>query len=151
MSNEGSGEITYQFLKFNGYNVDVWEWIRNFIPHFIIDVITYPCCDEVKPCYEKCPCSFLPINTIRCRRYPAIYFQLDSLTVSLQSLNGICQRCTMRCEMPLKRWKFQWITGAHNGRQVTHDSVHLGSTWTTQLWPPISRGHFFQVTHERHS
>ena len=25
--------------------VEVWEWIRNFIPHFIGDVITYPCND----------------------------------------------------------------------------------------------------------
>ena len=31
-------EITYSFLK-------VKEWIINFIPHFIMDVITYPCWD----------------------------------------------------------------------------------------------------------
>ena len=35
-------EITYPFSNFNGAIVDVFEWISNFIPHFIIDVITYP-------------------------------------------------------------------------------------------------------------
>ena len=36
------GEITYPF---NGCTVEVWEWIRYFIPHFIMDVITYSCWD----------------------------------------------------------------------------------------------------------
>ena len=31
-------EITYSFPNFNGVAVEVWEWISNFIPHFIIDV-----------------------------------------------------------------------------------------------------------------
>ena len=34
--------MTYPFPNFNGYTVEVWEWIRNLIPYFIIDVITYP-------------------------------------------------------------------------------------------------------------
>ena len=36
------GEITYQFPNFNGATVEVWKWIRKFIPHFIEHVITYP-------------------------------------------------------------------------------------------------------------
>ena len=43
-------EITYPFLNFNGCTVEVYEWISNFIPHFIIDVITYPCFKMVHPC-----------------------------------------------------------------------------------------------------
>ena len=35
-------EITYPFLNFNGCTVEVQEWISNFIPHFIMDVTTYP-------------------------------------------------------------------------------------------------------------
>ena len=31
------------FNNYNGCTVGVWEWISNFIPHFIMDVITYPC------------------------------------------------------------------------------------------------------------
>ena len=30
---------------FNGCTTEVWEWISYFIPHFIMDVITYPCWD----------------------------------------------------------------------------------------------------------
>ena len=37
-------EITYPFP--NGETVEVWERLSNFIPHFIMDVITYPCQDE---------------------------------------------------------------------------------------------------------
>ena len=36
------GEITYPFQDFNGCTVEVYEWISNFIPYFITDVITYP-------------------------------------------------------------------------------------------------------------
>ena len=34
--------ITYPFVNFNGATVDVLEWTKNFIPHFIGHVITYP-------------------------------------------------------------------------------------------------------------
>ena len=36
------GEINYPFQNFNDCTVEAWEWVNNFIPHFIIDVITYP-------------------------------------------------------------------------------------------------------------
>ena len=38
-------EITNPFSNFNSTTIEVWEWISNFIPHFITDVITYPCWD----------------------------------------------------------------------------------------------------------
>ena len=38
-------KITYLFPNSNGYTVEGLEWISNFIPHFVIDVITNPCCD----------------------------------------------------------------------------------------------------------
>ena len=34
-------EITSPFPNFKG-NVEVWNWVYYFMPHFIIDVITYP-------------------------------------------------------------------------------------------------------------
>ena len=37
-------EITYPFPNINGATIEVWEWINNFIPYFIMGVITYPCC-----------------------------------------------------------------------------------------------------------
>ena len=35
-------EITYQFPNFNSCILEFWELISYFIPHFIMDVITYP-------------------------------------------------------------------------------------------------------------
>ena len=32
-------ENGWPFRNFNGCNVEVWDWIRNFIPNFIVDVI----------------------------------------------------------------------------------------------------------------
>ena len=37
-------EITYQLSNFNDAAVEVWNWIRNSIPHFPVHVTTYPCC-----------------------------------------------------------------------------------------------------------
>ena len=37
--------IYYNVLDYITYNREVWEWISNFIPHFIGHVITYPCSD----------------------------------------------------------------------------------------------------------
>ena len=38
-------EITCPFPNFNGCTVEVWGWISDSIPHFMINVITYPCWD----------------------------------------------------------------------------------------------------------
>ena len=45
MSSKVCGEITFPFPNFSGATIEVWEWISNFIPHFSVDVITYPCWD----------------------------------------------------------------------------------------------------------
>ena len=41
MSSEVCDEIPFPFLNFNGYTVEVWERISNFIMRIIMDVITY--------------------------------------------------------------------------------------------------------------
>ena len=38
-------EITYPFPNFNCCTVEFWELISNFIPHFIMDLMTHPCWD----------------------------------------------------------------------------------------------------------
>ena len=38
-------EITYQYPEFNSYIIEVWEWTSNYIPHFVMDVISYLCLD----------------------------------------------------------------------------------------------------------
>ena len=46
MHSKVRNENTYPFPSVNGRCVEYWEWISNFIPHFIMDVITYPCWDS---------------------------------------------------------------------------------------------------------
>ena len=46
-------EITYPFPNFNAATVEVWEWICNFITHFIMNVIAYPCWDLNKTMLVK--------------------------------------------------------------------------------------------------
>ena len=38
-------KLTYQFPNFNGATVEVWEWVSNFTPHVMMDVINCPCRD----------------------------------------------------------------------------------------------------------
>ena len=45
MSSKVWDEITYPFANFNICTVEVWDWISNFFPQFIMDVLTYPCWD----------------------------------------------------------------------------------------------------------
>ena len=35
-------ELTYISLNFNDATVEVWEFISNYIPHIMVDMITYP-------------------------------------------------------------------------------------------------------------
>ena len=49
-------KITYPFPNFNGCTVEVWEWIINFIPHFIMFVITYYWLNYVG---KRGPCSLI--------------------------------------------------------------------------------------------
>ena len=46
MPNKVLDEIIYPFQNVNGSTIEVWKWISDFILHFIMDVITYPCWDE---------------------------------------------------------------------------------------------------------
>ena len=39
-------EITNPNINFNGATVDVWQWINDFIPKFVMEVITYPRWDQ---------------------------------------------------------------------------------------------------------
>ena len=56
--NKIENEITYPFPKFKGCTVEFGrEWISNFIPRFMMDVITYPCQDP--------NCSDLTSNNVR--------------------------------------------------------------------------------------
>ena len=42
--------ITYPFPIFNGYTVEIWEWISNFTPHFILMSLLLHAWTKVNPC-----------------------------------------------------------------------------------------------------
>ena len=46
---------SYQLPNVNDCTIEVWESISNFIPYFIMDVITYPCRDYIKSILVKRP------------------------------------------------------------------------------------------------
>ena len=39
-------EITFSFPSVNGYTIELWEWIGNFIIHFMMGVISYQRWDQ---------------------------------------------------------------------------------------------------------
>ena len=47
-------KITYPFPNFNGCTVEIWEWISNIIPQFMMDVIMHAGI-KVNPYYQKEP------------------------------------------------------------------------------------------------
>ena len=57
-------EIIYPFPNFNGATIEVWKWVSNFIPHFIMGVITYPCYDLSQTMLVKgAPDALAPVIT----------------------------------------------------------------------------------------
>ena len=45
ISSKVCGEIICSVSNFDGCTIEVWEWINNFILHFKMDVIIFPCRD----------------------------------------------------------------------------------------------------------
>ena len=69
MPNKVWVEITYLFPNFNGATVEVWEWISNFIPHFTMDVVTYPYWDlKLNHVSKGDPSLTAPHPFLRCYR-----------------------------------------------------------------------------------
>ena len=42
MRNKFSDENIYPFPNFHAWTIEIWEWILNFILHFIMDLIANP-------------------------------------------------------------------------------------------------------------
>ena len=63
-------EITCPFPTFNGCIIGNGEWTSSFIPHFIMDVVTCPCCDKswtvfVKGVAGRWFCQYFPLQVKR--------------------------------------------------------------------------------------
>ena len=65
-------EITYPFSNFNGATVEVWEWIDNFIPYFVMNMIIY-----------SVAVLFLPSNG-RCKRLGQLEVEFGVIVTSME-------------------------------------------------------------------
>ena len=65
MSYKVWAEITYPISNFIGAAVEVWEWINDFILHFIMEEIT-------------CPCWDLKLNNVSIRGHDIPYFYAEA-------------------------------------------------------------------------
>ena len=97
-------EIIYPFPNFNGVTVEVWEWINNFIPHFIMDVITHPCWDYMLihvskegHCYAVVIHEILSKSYYRAKFSCAISAMLAAASFWLSKLADQCIIKSPRC------------------------------------------------------
>ena len=90
------GEITYPFRNFIGCTIEVQEWLSYFIPHIILDVITYPCWDWSKIMLVK-----WALHTDPSTWHGGLSWQLPRLAVS-QSVWSFFSKAP---EIELRRWR----------------------------------------------
>ena len=114
-------KITYPFPKFNDTAVEVWEWMNNFIPHSMMDVITYPYWDclvlrALRYCYQWTLHQVgtpLPITHLGLKKLPLFWrrhFKFIFLCESRYILN-ILQKCVPGVsinKMPTLIWINSW-------------------------------------------
>ena len=90
--------MTYPIPNVNGYTVEVWEWIHNFIPHFIMDVITYPCCDQSLTILIRGALVSLSIYVLRPYSSVALWRHTASgIWVNIGSIFGSCFHYLNQC------------------------------------------------------
>ena len=94
-------EITYPLPNFSGGAVEAWDWLSNFTPHIIMDVITFPFWDESQAMVVKG-------NAFTCH---------DVLMALFASSNNLVRRCKMRV---------LWEPCLYRGLGFTRISINLG-------------------------
>ena len=82
MSSKEWDEITYLFPNFNDSTVEVWEWISNFIPHYIMDVIAYPWWD-LKHVDKRGPACYISAPNLLMIMYQNFFMNIAILTIAI--------------------------------------------------------------------
>ena len=83
-------EITYAFPNLNGCTVEVWEWISNIIPYFIMDVI-HP---GIKGAIEDDLISVWPQHNHRVTEYHGCQSKIHHWRYwKRQRIDGLIQDC----------------------------------------------------------
>ena len=112
-------EITYPFPNFNGATVEVWEWISNFIPHFMMNVITYPCYDFSRLIYVN---KRFP----RCSWWSLAPWILAATSLQQRQSGQLHAPCSEPCRLQQR--------GDHLGGWLNHPE---NMNQDMSGWPPI--------------
>ena len=100
-------EINYPFPSFNDAIVEVWEWINNFILHFIMDIINYPCWNKSKCMLVKGSqmtfAGFVTRRIVALHSHPFVYgcsyswLLIQWITVNVNRDRSFHYRTARRC------------------------------------------------------
>ena len=71
-------KLHYQFPNFNGATIEIMERVSNFIPHFNVHVITYPCWDLSQSMLVKGASEMKNIH-VWTSRYMLYFFYIISM------------------------------------------------------------------------
>ena len=91
MSSKECDENTYPWPNLNGTTVEVWVWIGNSIAAFIMDVITYPCCDQLNHVDKR------GIGEMCTRNEHVFYCKSYKQMFSIYTLTKFCYHSTCVC------------------------------------------------------
>ena len=109
--------------KLNGCAVEALQWISNFIPHFIIDVITYPCWDWSLPLLVKwahCFQEFPDEEKITALNAILTLLSVGAFFVTLTSVGVSC--ATLYCRTTVNQQTtctLQWRHMSASASQIT--------------------------------
>ena len=124
-------ENTYPFANFNGVTVEVWEWIRNFIPHSILYVITYPCPNGTR----KHGPSFVSTYTVRCRWNAVKFLPKLHKRHPVARPSGVCfvSSVTELCSaavIAVLNVSSRYIRQRYSGTRIhTHTYIYIYEKW----------------------
>ena len=122
MLNKVWDEITYPLPNFKGSTIEVWEWISNFIPHYIMDdIILYGWCDVMNNH------GILTVSTY----YDNKHYLCKSVSWrdSMLTHYGLVM---LRDKINLHQHCFMWRLAAWQHQAITWNNINLlsiGRTW----------------------
>ena len=92
---------TILFTTFNGCILEVWKWISNFKSHYMMDVITYPCWDQILFMFIKLTLLFTEIFRYQQEDYFTCCKQQRYLLPRHGTFNYLTQISTQQVKKPV--------------------------------------------------
>ena len=92
---------TIRFQTFNGCILEVWKWISNFRSPYIMDVITYPCWDQILFMFIKLTLLFTEIFRYQQEDYFTCCKQQRYLLPRHGTFNYLTQISTQQVKKPV--------------------------------------------------